>query len=124
MSGLKFKKTLLIIAGGISLALGIAGMFLPVLPTTPFLLLTAACWLRGSPLLYSRLMNNPVVGKYLQDFIIHRSIPLRTKIITITTLWCVILATVIFFAEPLWLKLLLPAIATGVTVHILSFKTS
>lgn len=122
MSGL--KKALLIIAGGISMALGIVGMFLPVLPTTPFLLLAAVCWLRGSPALYSRLMNNPVVGKYLQDFIIHRSIPLRTKIITVATLWCVILATVIFFAEPLWLKLLLPAIATGVTVHILSFKTS
>ena len=93
---------LLIILGAVSLGLGVTGMFLPVLPTTPFLLLTAWCWLKGSPRLYAWLMSQPRLGPYIRDFQEHRCISRKVKA---------------------WLRILLAAIAVGVTVHILSFSS-
>jgi uncharacterized membrane protein YbaN (DUF454 family) len=55
-------KIFLIIVGSLSLALGVAGIFLPLLPTTPFLLLSAACWVKASPMLYSWLLNHRIFG--------------------------------------------------------------
>jgi uncharacterized membrane protein YbaN (DUF454 family) len=116
-------KTLYIILGAISLALGIAGIFLPVLPTTPFLLLTAAMWMRGSPRLYERLMAHPRLGPYISDFREHRAIPLRAKIVSVATLWTTILLSTFLAVHAWWLRALLIAIAIAVTLHILSFKT-
>ena len=65
---------LLIILGAVSLGLGVAGMFLPVLPTTPFLLLTAWCWMKGSPRLHAWLMAHPKLGPYIRDFQEHKCI--------------------------------------------------
>ena len=104
------KNYLLIILGAVSLGLGVAGMFLPVLPTTPFLLLTAWCWM------------NPKLGPYIRDFQEHKCISRRVKAVSVTTLWLTI-ALSIFLVHQLWLRVLLAAIAAGVTVHILSFKT-
>lgn len=99
-------------------------MFLPVLPTTPFLLLTAVCWMRGSQRLYQRLMTHPVLGKYISDIREHRSIPHKTKIITIATLWLTIATSAVFFVESWWIRILLCIVAISVTIHILSFKSS
>ena len=115
-------RLFLIIAGGISLGLGILGMFLPVIPTTPFLLLTAWCWLKGSPRLHQWLMSHPRLGPYIKDFQENRQIPLRVKTVSIATLWLTITASIIL-VHPLWLRILLTAIAIGVTIHILSFPT-
>lgn len=112
----------LIILGGISLGLGILGIFLPVIPTTPFLLLTAWCWLKGSPRLYSWLMSHPRLGPYIKAFQEDRRIPLRVKVISIATLWATITVSIIL-VHPLWLRILLATIAIGVTAHILSFPT-
>ena len=68
------KKYLLIIVGCISLGLGVIGMFLPVLPTTPFLLLSAGCFLRSSKSLYDWLLNHKHLGGYIRDFIEHKAI--------------------------------------------------
>ena len=111
------KNYLLIILGAVSLGLGVAGMFLPVLPTTPFLLLTAWCWMKGSPQLHGWLMAHPKLGPYIRDF--HSR---RVKAVSVTTLWLTIALSIIL-VRPLWLRILLAAIAAGVTVHILSFKT-
>lgn len=116
------KKTVLIITGALSLGLGVTGMFLPVLPTTPFLLLTAWCWMKGSPRLHSWLMSHPRLGPYIRDFQEHKCISPRVKIVSITTLWLTIGVSIVL-VHPLWLRILLAVIATGVTVHILSFKT-
>ena len=62
------------------MALGIAGIFLPLLPTTPFLLLAAACYVRSSPRLYRWLMNHRWTGEYIRDYREKRGLPLRTKI--------------------------------------------
>ena len=116
------KNYLLIILGAVSLGLGVAGMFLPVLPTTPFLLLTAWCWMKGAPRLHAWLMAHPKLGPYIRDFQEHKCISRRVKAVSVTTLWLTI-ALSIFLVHQLWLRVLLAAIAAGVTVHILSIKT-
>jgi uncharacterized membrane protein YbaN (DUF454 family) len=117
-------KYFLILFGIISLSLGILGIFLPVLPTTPFLLLSAALFARSSQRLYNWLLNHKVLGKYIRGFLEERAIPLHIKIISISVMWLTILCTICFAANgKLWLQLLLPAIAIGTTIHILSYKT-
>lgn len=112
-----------IAAGFVSLAFGIAGIFLPVLPTTPFLLLTAWLWFRGSPALYDKLMAHPKIGQYIRDFREERAIPLSTKIYSISLLWITIGSSILVISGKLWLKLLLLLIALLVSIHILGFKT-
>lgn len=109
--------------GFVSLILGIIGMFLPILPTTPFLLLTAWSWLKSSDKLYEKLMAHPRLGEYIRDFQINKCIPLKTKIISVSMLWITILLSIIYATDMLWLRILLFIIASGVSVHILSFKT-
>lgn len=116
------KNCFLTIIGAVSLGLGVAGMFLPVLPTTPFLLLSAWCWMKGSPRLHSWLMSHPKFGPYIKDFQEHKCISRRVKVVSIVTLWLTISLSIIL-VHPIWLRILLTAIAVGVTVHILSFKT-
>ncbi len=118
------KKTIFILIAVISLLLGIIGMFVPILPTTPFLLLSAALFARSSKKYYDWLLNHKYLGPYIRNFREDKSIPLRVKIISISLLWITILTSVFFAAAgKLWLQLVLIAIAIGVSIHILSFKT-
>jgi uncharacterized membrane protein YbaN (DUF454 family) len=118
-------KYLLIFMGIISLASGILGIFLPILPTTPFLLLSAALFARSSKRLYDQLLNHKILGRYICGFLEEKAIPLRIKILSISVMWLTMLCTVFFAAtEKRWLQLLLLAIAVGVTIHILSYKTT
>lgn len=116
-------KILYIILGSISLVLGIIGVFLPLLPTTPFLLLAAAAYFKGSPKLYEWLLNHKYLGPYIRNFRENKAIPLRAKIISVALVWITILYCMFFVVEPFWLKILLGCIAIGVSYHILSFKT-
>ncbi|OPZ98657.1 MAG: Inner membrane protein YbaN [Bacteroidetes bacterium ADurb.Bin416] len=111
------------ILGSISLALGLIGIVVPVLPTTPFLLLSAALYVKGSQRLYNWLMHHPKLGPYITNFRVYRAIPLKTKVVAIVSLWVTMLITVVFFIPLVWVKILLLAIAVAVTWHILSFKT-
>ena len=108
-------KTLYIALGTLSLALGILGIFLPLLPTTPFLLLTAALYFKSSPRLYNWLLNHKHLGPYIRNF--------RAKIISISLMWITMLYCVFFIVPYIWVKVILLIIAAGVTYHILSFKT-
>lgn len=117
------KKTLFILLGSIFTGLAFLGIFLPLLPTTPFLLLAAFFFLRSSERLYHWLLNHKIFGKYLQNYLDNRSIPLKIKIFTLFLLWVTILSTVLFFVNDFIIKLLLIAIALAVTIHILRFKT-
>ena len=114
---------LLTILGLISLGLGVLGAFVPVLPTTPLLLLAAALFMRGNPRLYDWLMNHPRLGTYISNFVKHKAIPRRVKIVSIATLWITLLYCAVFVASHWTLRLCFLAIATGVTIHILSYKT-
>lgn len=119
----KIVKYLLIIIGLISLGLGIIGIFLPLLPTTPFLLLSAGLFMKSSKRLYNWLMNHKFLGKHLQNYLHHKTISLKTKISSLTLLWVTILSTTFYFVEKLIIKIVLLAIAAAVTAHILSFKS-
>ena len=118
-----FVKKLLVVIGFASLFLGIIGIAVPLLPTTPFLLLSAACFLRGSDRLYQWLMNNRLFGSYIRNYQEHKAIPLKAKILAISLLWITILNSIIFILESVYIRILLVAIAVAVTLHILHFKT-
>lgn len=113
----------LTLMGLISLGLGILGAFLPVLPTTPLLLLSAALFLRGNERLYDWLMNHPKLGTYISNFTKHKAIPLRVKIVSITFLWLTLLNCAIFVTDHFALRMFFLILAVAVTVHILSYKT-
>lgn len=117
------KRPLLIILGCTSLSLGFVGIFLPVLPTTPFLLLSSACFLRSSDSLYHWITHHRLFGSYIRNYLNHRAISVRAKGISLFSLWAVILCTVIFFSEQLWLRILLIAMAVGVSIYLLSIRT-
>lgn len=117
-------KTLLIILGTLSLALGILGIFLPLLPTTPFLLLTAALYVKGSPKLYAWLINHRLFGEYIRNFRENRAIPLHAKIISVSLVWGTMLYCIFAVVDRwLWAQLLLAVLAVAITWHILSFAT-
>jgi uncharacterized membrane protein YbaN (DUF454 family) len=117
-------KYLFVTLGIISLGLGLLGVFLPVLPTTPFLLLSAGLFARSSDKLYNWLLNHKVLGVYIRSFLIEKSMPLRVKIYAVTMMWATMLCTVFLVLNgKLWLQVVLLAVAVAVTVHILSYKT-
>ncbi|MBE6197800.1 MAG: DUF454 domain-containing protein [Rikenellaceae bacterium] len=117
-------RIFLIIIGSISLALGVTGMFLPLLPTTPFLLLSAAVWLKASPALYNWLLNHKIFGEYIRNFREHRAIPLRVKIISVSLVWLTIGYCILAVVnEWWWAQLLMFLLAVGISWHILSFAT-
>lgn len=109
--------------GILSCALGVIGIFVPLLPTTPFLLLSAALLFRSSPRLYNRLLNHPQLGSYIRNFREHKAIPLRVKIISVSLVWITILHAVIFLLDHWVLESLLLLLAVGITAYILHFKT-
>ena len=120
----KLKRRLLIAAGTISTAIGIVGILVPILPTTPFLLLAAAFYLRSSQKFYDRLLNNRFIGAYVRNYLQGKGMPRRVKIITILLLWITITGSIIFVVQGLIIRALLLIIAIGVSVHILLIKTT
>ncbi len=111
-------NALLVVCGTFFVALGVAGIFLPLVPTAVFLLLGAACYARSSERFYLRLVNNRVLGPYIRSSREGRGMRRRDKAITLGVLWISIGATAIWAAESIWLRLALLGIATGVTVHV------
>jgi len=120
----KAIKLLFVSLGLISLGLGIIGIFLPLLPTTPFLLLSATLFMRSSKRLYNWLINHKYFGTHIQNYIHHKTISKRSKIMSLLLLWVTILASIFFVVHQIYLKLLLLFIAIAVSWHILSFKST
>ena len=116
-------KKLLVAAGTLSLALGILGVFIPLLPTTPFLLLSAACYARGSERFYRWLTGHRHLGRYISDYREGRGIPLGTKVSAIVLLWSSIVYAVVAITDGVVVEALLLIIAGGVTTHLLSLPT-
>lgn len=116
-------RWLLVAAGFLFVGLGAAGIFLPLLPTTPFLLLAAACFARSSERFYKWLLHNRWFGGYIRDYREGRGIPVGVKIVTVALLWLVIILSAAFAVSSLVVRIILAVIAVGVTAHILSIRT-
>lgn len=112
-------------SGLLCTGLGLLGIFLPILPTTPFLLLAAACFIRSSDRLYFWLMNNSLFGSYLCRYRAGDGLPLSFKVWTILLLWISLsLSALLAIPERIWwVRLLLLGVGVGVTIHLLCIKT-
>lgn len=123
MESMNVVRVLLIASGTLCVALGILGIFVPVLPTTPFLLLAAFCYARSSERFHQRLLTNRWFGQHIKNYRQGRGIPLRDKILTLIVLWLTLGFTVLVAAPAWWVKLVLLAVGIGVTGHLLWIKT-
>ena len=118
----KARRMALLAAGGISVGLGVVGMFLPVLPTTPFLLLAATCFAHSSRRFHDRLLGNRWLGEYIRAYREDRGMALRQKVLTLLLLWLSI-GLSLLAVEHWSLRLLLVGVALGVTCHLARLKT-
>ena len=115
-------QILLITLGTFFVGVGIVGIFVPILPATPFLLISAALYARSSARFYDWLINNRIFGQYIKNYREGKGIPLRLKIITITLLWITIGCSAVFAVDIFWIRIMLIIIAAGVTVHIIRIR--
>jgi len=116
-------RLLVLFVGWLSVALGFIGIFLPVLPTTPFLLLAAACFVRTSPKFYQWLIDHPRLGKYLVYYLDGQGMPMKAKIYTLILMWTMLLLTAFVIVKRPMLYYLLPAIGVGVSIYIMRLPT-
>lgn len=118
----KLLKGFLIVIGWLSVVLGVIGIFLPVMPTTPFLLLAAACFMRTSPKFYHWLVDHPKLGKYVVYYLDGKGIPMKAKIYTICLI--AISMTITSFIVPVTaVKIALPLIGVLVALYIVRQPT-
>lgn len=120
---IKAKRGLFFILGFVSLFLAIFGIFLPLLPTTPFLLLSAYCFARTSNKWYDWLLNHKYFGKIIRDYHQKKGVTLGIKIYALSLLWTTILSSVIFVVDLFFVDALLILIALVVSLHIIKLKT-
>jgi uncharacterized membrane protein YbaN (DUF454 family) len=117
------SKWFLMSLGVLATVIGLIGVVVPLLPTTPFLLLAAACFVRSSDTMYGWLTANRLFGGLIRDYREQRGVSARTKIVALALLWGVIGYTALTAVDAFWLRILLAVIALGVTVHLLRLKT-
>lgn len=122
MQQFSVKKTLLLVLGSISLALGVIGVLLPVLPTTPFMLLAAFCYLRSSRSLYDWLINHRVFGTYIYNYMTYRAVTRKTKSMALFFLWLTLFISIVI-VDNLHLRIFLAVVGVGVSIHLLHLKT-
>jgi uncharacterized protein len=118
----RWIRILFITLGIFSLCLGLIGIFIPILPTTPFVLLSAALFARSSDWFYRLLIENRLFGRYIRDYRQGKGVPIKVKTGAIIILWITIGLSIYFAVEMLWLRILLAAVAAGVTLHIASIR--
>ncbi len=109
--------------GGLFVAIGVLGIFLPLLPSIEFFLLASVCFARSSPAASRWLMTNRLFGQRLSDYRSGRGATVATKVTTFAALVLSMGATIVLLGPPVWVDALLVTIALGVTVHLLMLKT-
>lgn len=117
------KKTAYIVLGSVFLVIGAIGIFVPILPTTPFWLLTCWFYIHSSGKLYGWVMKNKYFGPYMKGIIEDREITLYAKVISLTVMWGSAILTSVFLIKQWWIIVLLFLISICVTIYLLSFKT-
>ena len=123
MVQVSFMRALFFTAGTIFLLIGVIGVFIPVLPTTPFLLLSAACYLRSSTGMYKWLFDNRFFGEYLRNYKEGKGVSLKAKLFTLTLLWLTISYSAFFVVDFLVVQVLLIIVAIAVSVHLILLPT-
>ena len=116
----RLMRGTLIVCGTICVGLGILGIFLPLMPTTVFLLMAAACYARSSERFHRRLVEHPVLGPYIRH---SRGLTPRQKTYILTALWVSLLLTMVFTAKAAWMRGLLALVGVGVTLHVAKIRT-
>ena len=116
------KKTLLLIAGWLTLVVGIIGLVVPIMPTTPFVVLAAVCFSYSSPRFYEWLRKLPYFGPYIENYKTKKGVPLKDKLRVLFFLWAGISVSALLLGRP-WATILLSIIGLAVTAHILWLKT-
>jgi len=119
----RLSEWILVVSGTFFLGLGIIGIFLPLLPTTPFILLAASCYARSSKKLYNWLLNNRWFGNYIKNYREGKGVPFKVKVLSISFLWIVIGYSIIFIVNIVLIRIILFLIAICVTIHISSIKS-
>ncbi|MHB0859514.1 MAG: YbaN family protein [Anaerolineae bacterium] len=117
------SRTLWVVAGSVFVLLGLLGVLLPLLPTTPFMLLAAVCYAKGSKRFHDGLLANRFLGAYIRNYREGRGMTLAHKAVTLTFLWVSIGYAALFVASLLWVRLVLLLVAGGVTRHLASLPT-
>ena len=115
-------RQILLVIGWLAVVLGVIGIFLPVLPTTPFLLLAAACFVRSSRRVYQWLVDHPRLGPWLLDYLEGNGIPLKGKIYTLITMW-ISIGISCWLVPLFWVRVGMLLSATLVSLYILRQKT-
>jgi len=114
----------LLICGWVFLAVGAIGVVFPVLPTVPFLIVAAACFVRSSERLHRWLVDHPVFGKDLANYLDGKGVRKRSKIIGIGAMWIGITISTVFFVPWLAADVVIIVITIIVTAHILRLPTA
>ena len=117
------RKAVLIFAGTVCVALCVLGMFLPLMPTTVFLLMAAYCYSRSSERFHNWLLSNRLFGSYIKNYKSGQGISMRQKVSTLAMLWASIGISIWLLGGGFWSTLILAAVAIGVTVHLVMLKT-
>ncbi len=117
------KRAIFFTIGTICLIVGVIGVFVPVLPTTPFLLLSAACYLRSSKRMYDWLYSNRFFGEYMRNYREGKGLSLRSKLFTLAILWLTISYSAFYIVDFWAVQALLFTIAIAVSVHIVLLPT-
>jgi len=121
--GEKTQKLFYNIMGTVSLAFAFIGVILPIIPTTPFVLLSAACYYRGSKRLHRWLSRNEIFGPIIRDFEEHGGMRKATKIKALTIMWTAVLASALLILDTLTMQALVVLVAVIGTVSMLKIKT-
>jgi uncharacterized membrane protein YbaN (DUF454 family) len=120
----KIVRALFFVAGTVSLAIGTIGIVLPILPTTPLLLLALACYCRSSERMAKWVLTNKYFGSYIRRYKEGKGIPLKTKIVALAALWITISYSAFFIVNRWWMvQLILFTIAIAVSMHIIKLPT-
>jgi uncharacterized membrane protein YbaN (DUF454 family) len=128
MEDTRINKTTIIryaylISGFLMVAIGIIGIFLPILPTTIFLILASACFVKSSPKVNDWLRNNKFLSPYLKNYQDKTGLSIQMKIFTISFLWLSISLSAFYLTNEFYIKVILFVIAVGVSIHLIMVKT-
>ena len=115
------KNKLIFMGGTITLILGIVGIFLPILPTTPFLLVSAAAYAKSSSRFHHWLLHNKILGSYIRNYSEGLGMPIVVKIFTLSFLWLMILIATLLVSIP-WVQIILIIIALAVSIHVILIR--